>query len=141
MTPVGLPQHIAERIRSIVASTPTDSGHIDSEAAKYGGVALMGTIGAVWLLRPDGTLWEVDDDFGRPLAPLPREWHHAAMVYGATRYQWLAELIPPRPADALTCSACKGHSWIPSAACTDPNGLLCPECRGRGWHPADCAPR
>jgi hypothetical protein len=53
---VALPEHIAERIRSIVASTPAVGGHIDNEAARYGGVAVMGTIGAVWLLRPDGTL-------------------------------------------------------------------------------------
>lgn len=133
---MGLPEHIAERISSIVASTPAAGGHIDNEAARYGGVALMGTIGAVWLLRPDGTLWEVDDDFGRPLVPLAPEWHHAAMVYGATRYPWLAELIPPRPADALTCPTCKGHRWIPFAGSTDPHGLICHECRGRGWHPA-----
>ncbi len=80
-----LPEHVAERILSTVAGTPTSGGHIDNEAARYGGVALMGTIGAVWLLRPDGTLWEVDDDFGRPLVPLSPEWHHAALACGAER--------------------------------------------------------
>jgi hypothetical protein len=134
--PLSLPERIAERIRSTVASTSPFGGHIDNEAAKYGGIALMGSIGAVWLLRSDGTLWEVDDDFGRPLTPLAAEWYQAALLYGAKRHPWLVELIPPPPAGALTCPTCKGGSWIPCAGCTDPNGLICPECRGRGWHPA-----
>src|ERR1700744_2983406 len=77
-----LPEHIAQRIQAIVARTSTVGGHIDNEAARYGGVAVMGTIGAVWLLRPDGTVWEGADDFGRPLPPLPLEWHHAAIACG-----------------------------------------------------------
>jgi hypothetical protein len=43
----------------------------------------MGTIGAVWLLRPDGTLWEVDDGSGRPLTPLAPEWRVGALRCGA----------------------------------------------------------
>lgn len=77
------PEHIAQRIRAIVARTSTLGGHIDNEAARYGGIAVMSTIGAVWLLRPDGTVWEVDDDCGRPLTPLPAEWYHAAIACGA----------------------------------------------------------
>src|SRR6185369_5990579 len=100
LTGVDLPAHIAERIRAVVASTSKEGGHVDSEAARYGGVALMGTIGATWLLRPDGTIWDVDDDFGRPIAPLAPEWHHAAIRCGTQRYPWLADLIPSRPPTA-----------------------------------------
>ena len=131
---MGLPAHIPERIRSIVASTPPfGGGHIDNEAAKYGGVALMGTIGAVWVLRPDGTMWEVDDDFGRPLVPLSPEWHHAAFASGAKRYPWLAELVPPRPADALTCGTCNGGGEIRISG-SEGAGVFCPQCHARGWH-------
>jgi hypothetical protein len=128
-----LPAHIAERIRSIVASTSTNGYHIDSEAARYGGVALMGTIGAVWLLRPDGTLWDVDDDSGRLLAPLASEWHHAALVCGAERYPWLAELIPRRPQDAVSCSVCRGGGWLQVGGSSLGKGVFCPECQVRGW--------
>jgi hypothetical protein len=129
---VVLPEHIAERIWSIVASTPTVGGHIHNEAARYGGVAVMGTIGAVWLLRPDGTLWEVDDECGRPLVPLALEWHHAALKCGAERYPWLADLVPRRPADAQPCATCRGYGKIRSEN-SDGGGILCPHCHARGW--------
>jgi hypothetical protein len=102
----------------------TEGFHIDHEAARYGGIALMGTIGAIWLLRPDGTFWDVDDDFGKPLTPLPEDNHLIALVWGKERYPWLSELLPPRPADAVTCGNCRG---LP---------VMCPECRGLGWRPA-----
>lgn len=132
---MGLPAHIAERIRSAVAGTSTEGGHIDNEAARYGGVALMGTIGAVWLLRPDGTLWDVDDDSGRPLVPLAAEWHHAALVCGAERYPWLAELVPPRPDDAVTCGKCGGRGKV-AVSESDGSGFFCPGCYMCGWNPA-----
>jgi hypothetical protein len=52
-----LPAHIVERIRAIVATTePVGGGHIDNEAAKYGGIALMGTIGTILLEAPTNGL-------------------------------------------------------------------------------------
>jgi hypothetical protein len=121
---VNLPAHIAERIRTVVATASKEGGHVDAEAARYGGVALMGTIGAVWLVRPDGTFWDVDDDFGRPIAPLAPEWHHAAVRCGARRHPWLAELIPARPPEAINCPTCEGRDDFPA---------LCPDCFFRGW--------
>jgi hypothetical protein len=100
---VQLPGHIADRIRSIVASTSKEGFHVDCEAARHGGIALMGTIGSTWLLRPDGTFWDVDDDFGRPIAPLGPEWHDGAIRVGVERHAWLAEIIPPRPETAVDC--------------------------------------
>src|SRR5262245_3615729 len=47
-----LPPHIADRVRLI--SEPANwvgAVTIDAEAARYGGIALMGTIGILWLLR------------------------------------------------------------------------------------------
>ena len=128
-----LPEPIAQRIQAILARTSTLGGHIDNEAARYGGIALMGTIGAVWLLRPDGTIWEVDDDFGRPLAPLAPEWHHAAIACGVERYPWLADLVLPRPAGALPCATCGGHGTLRSGPRADERGLFCPHCHARGW--------
>jgi hypothetical protein len=131
-----IPARIAERIESVVATTSPEGGHIDNEAARYGGVAVMGTIGAVWLLRSDGTFWDVDDDSGRALAPLPPEWHHAAIVSGVRRYPWLAELIPPTPPGALPCGACSGRGRIAVEGTSDGLGIFCHECHARGWHPS-----
>jgi hypothetical protein len=92
----------------------------------------MGTIGSVWLMRPDGSLWDVDDDFGKPLQPLPKDLHVMALVAGTERHEWLVELIPPRPADALDCITCHGRGRI----CANPesNGFAyCPTCCALGW--------
>lgn len=126
-----LPQHIVERIRQFVAVTSKEGFHVDCESARHGGISLMGTMGAVWLLRPDGTLWDVDDDFGKPITPLAPEWHVAALRAGTERHPWLAEIIPPRPPDAALCGLCGGRGDL------SPNdqskGIFCPTCYGKGW--------
>ena len=104
-------------------------GHVDNEAARYGGVSLMGTIGAIWLSRPDGMFWEVDDDSGRPLQPLPVQFQTSALVAGARRHARILELLPTRPAHAVDCTACGGHGLIANAA-------YCSACSALGWLPA-----
>ena len=128
-----LSEDIAVQLAAIIASIPTAGGHIDNEAARYGGIALMGTIGVVWLLRSDRTLWEVDDESGRPLTPLAPEWHIAAIKCGARRYPWLASLVPPRPNNGVTCGACQGRGEISVQGNFGASGVLCPECYARGW--------
>lgn len=130
------PAQVADRIRTFVERTTREGDddptrYVDNEAARYGGISLMGMIGAIWLLRPDGTLWEVDDDMGRPLRPLPSEWHTEALVYGAERHPWLAQLLPARPTAAQDCPLCSGQGLVhhQGASC----GLACPRCRGLGW--------
>lgn len=123
-----LPMHISDRVSAWVAETCKDGGHVDNEAARYGGLSLMGTIGAVWLLRPDGTLWEVDDDSGRPLVPLAEQFHITALVAGTQRHPWLRELLPSRPSDAVECDTCGGQGMIANAA-------YCSHCSALGWMP------
>ena len=126
-----LPAHIAERVREAIrrgGGTP-----IDDEARGHGAIALMGTIGSVLMLRPDGTLWDADEDTGRPLTPLPEEWHTRAIVWGVRRFQWLAELLPARPTDALICTACRGTGSLGNSA------VLCSQCDGLGWTPSNPA--
>jgi hypothetical protein len=129
MNELRLPSHISDRVSAWVAETPKDGGHVDNEAARYGGVSLMGTIGAVWLLRPDATFWEVDDDSGRPLQPLPVQFHTIAIVAGAQRHVWLRELLPIRPPNAVDCPTCQGQGLIADAA-------YCSACSALGWLPA-----
>jgi hypothetical protein len=127
-TTIRLPLPIADRVR--VSAEPANwagAVNIDAEAARYGGIALMGTIGIIWLLRPDGSLWEVDDDSGRPLTPLAAEWHVMALVAGSRRFPWLAELLPPRPDCAPDCASCGGKG---TRAGTN---VFCADCEGLGW--------
>jgi hypothetical protein len=65
-----LPGHIADRIRESIAQGGRGF-QIDEEAGGHGAIALMGTIGSTWMLRPDGTFWDADADLGKPLTPLP----------------------------------------------------------------------
>jgi hypothetical protein len=124
-----LPAHIAERIRQTVAAVTPDL-YIDEEARGHGAIALMGTLGAVWMLRPDGTFWTADADFGMPFEPLPTEWHIPALAYGLKRFAWLAELLPQRPADARDCPFCGGSRFL------GPYEVLCHPCNGLGWQAA-----
>ena len=135
-----LPAHISERIREAVAGGGLGTS-IDEEARGHGAIALMGTIGSIWMLRPDGTLWDVDADWGKPLTPLSEECRIMAVVWGAERFPWLAELLPSRPSNAPDCSDCKGSGHVGDLS------VLCPQCEGLGWTPSnpplqtDCASR
>ena len=98
---------------------------IHGEAKSHGAIALLGTIGLIWGLRPDGSLWEFDSDSERPLARLPDEYSIMALVAGTERYPWLAELLPVRPANAIDCPICAGVGRF---------GIqFCEPCRALGW--------
>ena len=129
-----IPDHVAARIERTIAGFPTTGLHVDHQAARYGAIALVGSIGTLWMLRPDGTFWDVDDDLGKPLTPLPAEEQLMALVYGVERYPWLAELLPVRPPSAPSCGACSG---VGSILLTNvlPSGsrALCTSCQGLGW--------
>jgi len=122
-----LPTHISERIRDVIARG--GGLGIDEEARGHGAIALMGTIGSIWMLRPDGTLWDADADFGKPLTPLPQESHVMALVWGVERFPWLSELLPPRPSGVVTCTDCQGSGRL--------GQVLCRRCRGLGWAPSN----
>jgi len=123
---LNLPANIKERIEQCVAGQADAAKTIDEEARSHGAIALMGTIGVIWGLRPDGTFWQFDEDFGLELAPLPTELELEAIVWGTYRHPWLKELLPGRPATATTCPFCNGQARISPV-------FLCPTCRGLGW--------
>ena len=128
-----LPVHIAQRISEAIAKG-SGGFAIDDEARGHGAIALMGTIGAIWMLRPDGSLWDADEDFGEPLTPLPDELRTIALVAGVERFPWLAELLPVRPQDATDCSACAGRGVIvPVNSMPGSSGVFCPKCQALGW--------
>ena len=127
---MNLPAHIAERIRETIASGGLGFA-IDEEARGHGAIALMGTLGMIWMLRPDGTFWDADADWGKPLTPLGDERHVKAIVYGVERFPWLAELLPGRQPDAPDCATCRGRGKV--AVKNSSDSILCPHCEGLGW--------
>ena len=88
-------------------------------------VGWLSTIG----LRPDGSFVRWDQEAVSPgLRPLSiRYWQRMAICQGAKTHPELAVLLPPRPAEAVTCSVCGGSGTIVGAP-----QLVC-ECGGAGW--------
>jgi hypothetical protein len=128
-----LPAHISARICDVIHQG--GGMPIDDEARGHGAIALMGTIGAIWMLRPDGTLWDADADFGKPLAPLSEEFRTTAIVYGVERFPWLAELLPTRSLTAKDCTGCAGRGFFETGHTEPPlaSRILCQTCHGMGW--------
>jgi hypothetical protein len=124
-----LPPAIAQLIEAAIAGLkPEPLGHVNYEGLRYHGLPIMGTIGEVWLLRPDGTLWSCDSESGRELESLPPHLQTTALVAGTERYPWLRELLPARPATGIACAMCRGRGRIGP----DP-GVFCPSCSALGW--------
>jgi hypothetical protein len=123
--PATLSQRIEAEIQRLEEHPP---GHINHEGRRQNALPLFGTVGEVWLLRPDGTLWRADSDFGRKLEPLPNEAQLTALAVGAQRYPFLRELLPSRPDNAVQCDACAGRGRIGPGEV-----LFCYSCGTLGW--------
>ena len=121
-----LPAFVVSKIIRVLSGEGSLSFAIDDEARDHGAIALIGTIGCIWGLRPDGTLWQFDADSELPLSPLASELTFLALIAGSQRYAWLAPLIPARPDVAIDCQVCPGprNSTLP---------VFCATCLGLGW--------
>jgi hypothetical protein len=129
-----LPAAIASMIEHFVRAVDPHANDMPAEAAKkHGGVPLMGDLGGAWLLRPDGSIWEVEWDSDDPPRPLPEARRRMALAVGAERYPWLAVLLPSVPENARPCAPCKGEGRIRQSANRTSSGLLCSECDALGW--------
>ena len=124
-----VPSTISHRIEEAIAElAPEGVGHINYEGIRYQALPLFGTLGEVWLLRADGSLWKADSDLGITLQPLPESLHTIALVAGADRYSWLRELLPAHPVGAVSCRACGGRGRVGPG-----NALFCRLCDALGW--------
>ena len=136
MIAIQLPLHVAARVRQALADVDPAGTTIDQEARRHGAIPLMGTIGSIWMLRPDGTLWDADEDWGKPLQPLDERFHLMALAIGVERFPWLEELLPRRPPGAVACPECGGSgARRPAGESSRPSGggLLCERCNCLGW--------
>ncbi len=123
---IELPPAIAMQIGHCVLGNEGPNAAIDEEARTHGAIALMGTIGMIWGLRPDGSFWMFDSDFDVELAPLPSDCETQALVWGARRFNWLSGLLPIRETDATDCISCGGSGQLSVT-------WMCPRCDGLGW--------
>lgn len=128
---MSIPPNISHRIeRAIGMLEPEPLGHVNYEGRRHRALPLFGTVGEVWLLRPDGTLWRADSDAGLPLEPLPAELHTMALVAGSLRYPWLGALLPVRPLGAIECGTCDGAGRLGAT-----KTVFCNTCGALGWRP------
>jgi len=128
-TSLDLPAHIVERIRDVIARGGGKA--VDEEARGHGAIAVSATLGSILMLRPDGSLWDADAEFDRPLMPIEEIWRIPALVWAVERFPWLAELLPSRPPDAPGCATCGGSGHLGSSP------VLCAACGGLGWTTLD----
>jgi hypothetical protein len=120
---------LARRVEDAIATLkPEPVGHINYEGIAHHALPLFGTLGEVWLLRSDGSLWRSDADIGLALEPLPEALHITAIVAGAERHPWLRDVLPARPENAVECPDCGGKGSIGPH-----NASFCPLCRALGW--------
>lgn len=123
--------NMSRRIEHAISGlTPEPIGHVNFDGILYHALPVFGTLGEVWLLRADGSLWMADSETNVPLEPLPAELHTIAIAAGVERYPWLEPLLPPRPPDARNCTNCKGSGRVGPA-----NALYCHACGALGWQP------
>jgi len=135
---IDVPPRIQNQILHTLRGRERPLSPMDEQARSHGAIALWATLGQIWGLRPDGSLWKFDADLDVPIVPLEPEWNITAIFLGAARYSWLAELIPPRPSDARDCPRCEGTGWIAAGLEPDSGGVICQECRALGWSVSWC---
>jgi hypothetical protein len=120
---------VSQQIDEAIAGLSVEPiGHINFDGQRYAALPLFGTLGEVWLLRPDGSLWRADSETGSRFEPLPVHLHTTALVAGLQRYPWLKQLLPQRPANASSCNSCGGQGRIGPE-----NTLFCHICGALGW--------
>ena len=94
---VDLPPTVVDQILRVLNGEGCLGFAIDDEACEHGTIALMGTIGCIWGLRPDGTFWQFDADFELPLSLLPSELTFLALIAGSQRYPLAGAAGPHSP--------------------------------------------
>ncbi|MEM9728849.1 MAG: hypothetical protein AAF997_09710 [Myxococcota bacterium] len=120
---------MAARIQTAIASLdPEPAGHISHEGIKHRALPLFGTLGEVWLLRPDGSLWRADTEAGLSLEPLPEHLRVIALVAGTERYPWLKAILPKRPSRSADCEECSGSGRLGRE-----QKVFCYRCFALGW--------
>ena len=109
--------------------------HPSSLSPDRTGIRVDGSIGYDCYVSPDGDIFMETYDLSNdepPVADRSREAQIACLILGSRTMPSLAQLLPMRPTEALTCDTCKGSGWLHHGV-LGPRGILCHECSGLGW--------
>lgn len=100
--------------------------HLGAAALQRGALLVYGTIGAIFFLRPDGSVLVQDPDSEEtPAVETDSTWKLIAMVAAARKFPELAALLPQRPDNVRDCPVCRGTGLYMQVPCS--------VCRGLGW--------
>lgn len=140
--PINLPVDFAERHARLLAdfraNNPPDALTHPEIFAKSGILPLTSEWGGCSGIRADGeivsSLWDNPEEVQTETDPRLR---NTVLFQGARRFPDLAILIPPRPADAVTCGSCNGAGVLPEFAKLE--NVVC-YCGGLGWLPPGTPP-
>lgn len=132
---MSLPAHLVCCIERRLAEFLTNRVDFGPIVQKFGGLPLILDMGGCYALRPDGEVvtfaWDEPHDCKVEQDPRLR---NMALFQGAKKYPELAPLVPPRQADAVDCSHCRGTGRFPTGDVPIDN-VIC-YCGGLGWIPA-----
>ena len=120
-----LAQHLERRIDDYLR----DADWLAPIVAKERFLPLYKGWTAILGVRPDGVFvrWNCEDEPRTFEAHVEPFWRRLAACHGARRYLEVAELVPGRPAGAVTCQSCQGIGVLPLLPHID-----C-ACAGTGW--------
>jgi hypothetical protein len=108
-------------------------GDLPAETARrHRAIPLMADLGGMWMLKSDGSVWEVKWDSEDELSPIVADRRTLALAVGAKRYPWLATLLPTPPPESIACSTCKGEGAIRLSVSPSQGTLVCPDCQALG---------
>src|SRR5215471_425546 len=117
--PPELKSEITSRFEEAKRSNP---GRLSKDRSA---VHICGSIGFDGYISPDGDIfmeiYEVLSD-EPSVIDRSRDAQVACLILGSETLPALAQLLPDRPSDAITCDTCKGAGWLHQQA-LGPRGL------------------
>jgi hypothetical protein len=126
-----IPADVALEISRAIAQLG-ETAWPDLAGREHNALPLFADLGGAVLLRADGTFLELEWDEPTERTPrlLEQPSYAPALAIGAERFPCLRPLLPPRPANAITCDTCHGRGRLPVVS------IPCAACAALGWRAA-----
>jgi hypothetical protein len=119
---------LLERLSTEAVLSALD-GSVREAAAATGGLPIYNDIGGFLVLMPSGAVVHYDPDRKIVMPVTDARMLKATFVRAARANEGLRELLPVRPAGAITCEQCAGSGFVREK-------LACGTCMGTGWKEA-----
>jgi hypothetical protein len=102
-------------------------------ACRFEALPVYADLGGALLLRPDGEILVVAWEDEEKAVPADQRWTGLGRAAAAEFFPELRTVLPPRPAAAAACEACRGAGlerwWIGASK----GVTFCGRCFGLGW--------